>query len=35
MDQSHHASSYYNQDWEGSRPQRFKGGRKHDNHPMD
>lgn len=22
-------------EWEGSKPNKFKGGRKHNNHPMD
>ncbi len=22
-------------EWEGSKPQKFKGGRKHNNHPLD
>jgi hypothetical protein len=41
MDLIKHNSSYSNPfnpsyaQWEGSKPQRFKGGRKHDNHPMD
>ena len=34
---THSASTYItsNNEWKGSKPQKFSGGRKHDNHPLD